>query len=405
MDIPNTPRQPAPRRPRSERRPLTTAMLRNLQPGLHQDAAVAGLYVRVLPTGGIGFVLRYMLDGSRHDLYIGSTSEVGLAEARELARGYRLQIKAGIDPLDRRKAERAANRRQAALVEWTFAKAATEVHATLLPGWKNEKHGAQWINTLSTYVFPLIGDKPVAEVDVAAVVSVLKPIWTTKPETARRVRQRLDAVLRWAVAHGYSSTNAVDAAVELLPKQRDLVEHHRALPAAALPAFMKSLRAGPGAPSRRALDFAVLTAARSGEVRGATWGEINLDAKVWTVPAARMKAARDHVVPLSDAAVAVLQAAGEGAADALVFPGPTGRPMSDAVFTALLDRMGVAATAHGFRSTFRDWCSETGVPRETAERALAHAVGNSTEAAYLRTTLLEQRRDVMERWAAYCASA
>jgi integrase len=287
---------------------------------------------------------------------------------------------------------------------WTFGKAATEVHKTLLPGWKNPKHGDQWINTLTTYAIPKIGERAVAEVDVGAVVEVLKPIWTTKPETARRVRQRIDAVLRWAVAHGYATTNPVDAAVELLPKQRDVVEHHKAVPVAALPGFMATLRAG-DAPSRRALEFAILTAARSGEVRGAVWSEIDLKAKTWTVPAARMKAARDHEVPLSDAAIAVLQAAGEGAGGALVFPGPKGKAMSDAVFTALLERMGVDATAHGFRSTFRDWCSENGVPREIAERALAHAVGNSTEGAYLRTTLLEQRRDVMERWAGYCASA
>jgi integrase len=397
---------PKPRRPRSEQRALTALDVRNRPSGLHQDGAVAGLYLRVTDTGARGFLLRFMLAGRRRDMWLGSTSELTLAEARDQARAQRQRIKAGSDPVEDRIAERQRSRRERALTEWTFERAAKEVHADLLPGWKNPKHGDQWINTLTAYVFPKLGAKPVGSIDVAAVVSVLKPIWTTKAETARRVRQRIDAVMRWAVAHGYAVTNPVDPAVELLPKQSDQVEHHDALSVAALPAFMKTLRSGAVATSRRALEFLVLTAARSGEVRGATWAEVDFEAKTWTVPAARMKSKRPHVVPLADAAIELLNAIhaeqGEPEPAALIFPGSRGTALSDNVFKALFLRMKVEdVTAHGMRSTFRDWCSENGVPREIAERALAHVVADSTEAAYLRTTLLAQRAEVMGRWAAY----
>lgn len=406
---PDRPR-PTPRRPRAAQRPLTALDVRNRPPGLHQDGEVAGLYLRVTDSGARGFLLRYMLAGRRRDLWLGSTSELTLAQARDAAREQRRRIKAGVDPVEERVAERARAKHERALTEWTFERAARAVHADLLPGWKNPKHGDQWINTLSTYVFPKVGSRAVGTIDVAAVVDVLKPVWTTKAETARRVRQRVDAVMRWAVAHGYARNNPVDAAVELLPKQSDQVEHHDALAVAAIPGFMKALRAGGAAPSRRALEFLVLTAARSGEVRGATWSEVDFDARTWTVPAARMKAKRPHVVPLADAALALLQTIkaeqSDPKPDALIFPGPRGGPMSDNVFKALFDRMKVdGATAHGMRSTFRDWCSENAIPREIAERALAHVVADSTEAAYLRTTLLAQRAEVMARWATYLGSA
>lgn len=389
-------------------RALTSLDVRNRPPGLHQDAEVAGLYLRVTDSGARGFLLRYMLAGRRRDMWLGSTSELTLADAREAAREQRRRIKAGIDPVEERLAERARVKHERALAEWTFERAARAVHADLLPGWKNPKHGDQWINTLTTYVFPKIGEKPVGAIDVAAVGSVLKPIWTTKAETARRVRQRIDAVMRWAVAHGYATTNPVEPAVELLPKQSDRVEHHDALPVAQIPKFMASLRAGTAAPSRRALEFLMLTAARSGEVRGATWAEVDFEAATWTVPAERMKANRPHVVPLADAALGLLLTLkaeqGDPKPAALIFPGPRGRAMSDNVFKALFDRMKVGGvTAHGMRSTFRDWCSENGVPREIAERALAHVVADSTEAAYLRTTLLAQRADVMRQWAEFLA--
>jgi integrase len=390
-----------------KRKPLGPLDVRNLGPGLHNDADVKGLYLRVLPSGGRSFILRYQVDGRRRDMHLGSTREVTLAEARTAARGAWAQLRAGQDPIDARHRQRVVATRESALADWTFERAAREVHSTLLPGWRNPKHGDQWINTLATYAFPKIGTRPVGDIDVAAVLTVLKPIWTTKAETARRVRQRIDQVMRWAVAHDYAATNPVDAASTLLPKQRDQVEHHRAVAVAAAPAFWRDLSALDPNPARLALQWVMLTAARSGEVRGATWGEIDMKAKLWTVPPARMKAGRAHQVPLSAAAIAVLDEAAAqfgSEPEQLIFPSPTGRALSDNAFTALLDRMKVDATAHGMRSTFRDWCSENSVPREVAERALAHAVADSTEAAYNRTQLLEQRRPVMAKWAAFLGS-
>ncbi len=391
-----------------KRRALGALDVRNLGPGMHNDGEVRGLYLRVLPSGGRSYILRYQVAGRRRDMHLGSTRELTLAAAREAARAAWASIRSGRDPIDARRGEQREAARVAALSEWTFERAARQVHADLLPGWKNPKHGDQWINTLAAYAFPKIGARAVAEVDVGAVVSVLKPIWTTKAETARRVRQRLDAVMRWAVAHDYAQTNPVDAAVELLPKQRDTVEHHAALPVAEAGAFWTSLKGRPREAARLALQFAILTAARSGEARGATWSEIDSSAKLWIVPASRMKAGREHRVPLSRAALEVLDdAAGAFGSepDALIFPGPKGKQLSDNALGALLDRMKVDATAHGFRSTFRDWCSKNGVPREIAERALAHSVKDATEAAYLREQLVEERRPVMARWAAFLAAS
>lgn len=388
------------------RRGLGSLDVRNLGPGLHNDAEVRGLYLRVLDSGGRSFILRFTspTEGRRRDLHLGSTRELTLSAAREAARAAWAAIRSGRDPIDERRSTQRAAIRAAALADWTFERAARQVHADLLPGWKNPKHGAQWISTLSAYAFPKIGATAVGAVDVAAVVSVLKPIWTAKPETARRVRQRIDAVMRWAVAHDYAATNPVDAAIELLPKQRDQVEHHAALPVSEAPSFWRALASRPRESARLALQFAILTAARSGEVRGARWSEIDAAGKLWIVPGERMKSGREHRVPLSQAAIDVLDdaaAAFGSEPGALIFPGPRDRPLSDNAFGALLERMKIDVTAHGFRSTFRDWCSEQGVPREHAERALAHAVKDATEAAYSRTQLVEQRRPVMASWAAY----
>jgi integrase len=400
--------------PRIARRtaPLTSREIAALPPGLHHDPAVRGLFVRVLPTGGRSLVLRFSLDKRRRDMHLGGLPDVSLAEAREEARRARALLRQGIDPIEARNDARTARKAGKALAAWTFERLAREVHETLRPTWKNSKHADQWINTLSTYAFPTIGARPVGDVDVEGVIGVLRPLWTTKPETAGRVRQRLDAVMERAVAQKLAVTNPVGPAAVLLGKLKKRVEHHAALPVAELPGFVRRLRAGAaGVPSRRALDFAILTAARSGEVRGATWGEIDFEGATWTVPAERMKATRAHEVPLSPAALALLRdvAAERGVEPAakpgaLVFPAPRGKPMSDNAFGALLDRMKVTVTAHGFRSTFRDWCAEQGIPREVAERALAHAVGNRVEAAYNRATLLVQRREVMQRWADFIAT-
>jgi integrase len=383
-------------------KPLTALDVRNLPVGLHQDGEVKGLYLRVLDTGARGFLLRYMIAGRRRDMWLGSSREITLARARDDARQARELIRNKIDPLVRRHAEQAENKRQAGLSVWTFKRCAQAVHETLLPGWKNAKHGDQWINTLATYAFPKIGERPVGELAVGDMLDVLRPVWTTKAETARRIRQRLDAVMRWAVAHGYAASNPVDAAVELLPRQKKEVDHHAAMPHAEVGAFVRELRAAERAAGNLALLFTILTAARSGEVRGATWAEVDLQTKVWTVPAERMKAGRAQRVPLSDQACNVLEQARERfATEGLIFPGAKGKPISDMTMAAALKRRGLNFTVHGFRSSFRDWCADTGVSREVAERALAHAVKDATEAAYHRTDQLEQRRPVMQAWAAY----
>lgn len=406
------PARPTPRRPRSEQRPLTALDVRRRRPGLHQDGEVAGLYLRVTDTGARGFLLRFMVAGRRRDMWLGSTSELDLAGARAKAREHRLQIKEGFDPIEERKKLRRQNRIAQGLAEWTFEKAAREVHGNLLSGWKNPKHGDQWINTLATYAFPKIGETPVGELGVEAVAGVLKPIWTTKAETARRVRQRIGAVMDWAVAHGYAKQNPVDAVTvdtQVLPKQRDKVEHHAAMPYADVPAFLRSLQVLDASSSRLALEFAILTAARSGEVRGATWSEIDTKAATWTVPAERMKREREHRVPLSKQALAVLKTAAKRAGktepDAPLFPNPYGKPLSDMALTQLMRGLERTETVHGFRSSFRDWCAEHEVPDALAERALAHAVKDPTEAAYHRTEQLEQRRPLMAKWGAFVGSA
>lgn len=373
---------------------------------MHSDGEVRGLYLRVSEHGSRGWLLRFMLRGRRRDMWLGSSSELTLAEAREAARTARKLIKAKVDPIEHRRRDQAEAVRLDGLRTWTFTRAAQAVHETLLPGWKNPKHGEQWINTLSSYAFPKIGEKPVGEIGVAEVLDVLRPIWTTKAETARRVRQRVDAVMRWALAHGYATTNPVDAAADLLPKQRDAVKHHAAMPYADVPAFMKSLQAIEVSSSRLALEFAILTAARSGEVRGATWAEIDTKSATWTVPADRMKASREHRVPLSKQALALLKLAakrtGTDPASPL-FPNPLGKPLSDMALTQLMRGLEHTETVHGFRSSFRDWCAEHKVLRELAERALAHAVKDATEAAYHRTDQLEQRRPLMAQWGAFVA--
>lgn len=387
------------------KRPLSAVRVKNAPAGMHQDGGSRGLYLRVSETGARSWIFRYSRDGRRRDMGIGPVDLVPLAEAREKVLELRRRLLQGVDPLAERDAGRRAQTVAEARARWTFKAAAEAVHETLAPGWRNPKHAAQWIATLEAYAFPAVGDMHVGAIGVADVVEVLRPIWTTKAETARRVRQRIDATMRWAVAHGHAAVNPVAAAVELLPRQRDQVEHHAAVAVADMPAFWQALAEREPAAAVLALRFAILTAARSGEVRGASWSEVDKKARTWTIPAERMKAGREHVVPLSDAALAVLEQAGElfdTDPNKPIFPSPLkGRTLSDMALGAVLRRMQVEATAHGFRSTFRDWCAESGVAREVAERALAHAVKDSTEAAYSRTQLIEQRRPVMVAWAAF----
>lgn len=397
-----------------------------------------GLALVITPKGACSWVLRTRVDGKSTDRRLGGYSQhagipgaLTLKQARDAAGGMRAKVAEGADPVTLRRAERKAKREaaQAKASEKTFEEVARLAHTTKAAGFKNPKHAAQWITTLETYAFPKIGDKPVAEIRAGDVVEALQPIWHAIPETASRVAQRIAAVMRYAEGHGWTDRAPVKAALELLGPQQVVVKHHPALPVAETPRFMGALRAADGI-GARALEFAVLTAARSGEVRGATWREIDLKAKQWTVPAERMKRHRQHVVPLSDAAVALLKALPQGEPDDLIFgsemPGYEGQQLSDMTLAAVVDRLHEAdveaggkgfvdtqqrrndehpvATPHGIaRSTFRDWCSENGVPREVAERALAHAVGDKTEAAYARSTLIEQRRPVMQAWAKFLA--
>src|SRR5215469_11589922 len=386
-----------------------------------------GLYLRVAPNrtdrngnekpGAKSWVFRFQLDGKRRDMGLGPYPDISLAEARLRAAEHRNQRRDGIDPLDAKAAQRQAQRVAAAKGR-TFGDCAAEFIEKNRAGWRNAKHRQQWDNTLATYVYPVIGDLPVSTIDTGLVVQVLDPIWTEKPETASRVRGRIEAVLDAATVRGFrqgpNPAQWKGNLAHILPARARVrkVAHHAALPFDRMPEFLAVLRERPGM-AARALEFAALTAARTGEVLGARWGEIDLTAKVWTVPAGRMKAAREHRVPLSEAALDVidkvcpLALARDGKPDpaAPVFPGPRrALPMSNMTMLMLLRRMKrTDLTAHGFRSTFSDWAAErTAYPREVVEMALAHAVENKVEAAYRRGDLFDKRRKLMESWAHFC---
>ena len=369
-----------------------TAVKAANEPGRYQDGD--GLALLVGKRGGKSWMVRIQKDGRRRDIGLGSAAKVSLKLARERAASVRSQVEAGIDPI--------AERRKAAGVP-TFREAAASVHAEHKGGWKNAKHRKQWLSTLETYAFPAFGDRSIALVDAPAVRDALVAIWLKKPETARRLRQRICTVIDWAVAKGYREAALPMPVIDkALPKQRVKPKHHAALPYAGLPDFMAALRARETM-GRLALEAVILTAARSGEVRLAEWSELDLDAATWTVPAERMKAGREHVVPLSPQAVALfkrMKPHKRGDSD-LVFPGMRrGKPLSDMPLTKALRDMGRTVTAHGFRSTFRDWVAEqTTWPAELAEAALAHVVSDKTVAAYQRGTMLEKRREMMAAWA------
>ena len=378
-----------------------------------------GLYLRVAPTGTKSWVFRFQIDGKRRDMGLGPFPDVSLAEARTKAAEHRRQRHEGIDPLEVRAAERHLKRLSAAKGR-SFREVAEEFIARNEAGWRNPKHRQQWRNTLATYVYPTLGDLPVAAIDTGLVVEALYPIWAEKPETASRVRGRIEAVLDAATARGCregpNPAQWKGNLAHILPARSKVrrVKHHAALPFEELPGFLTGLREQRGI-AGRALEFAILTIARTAEVLGATWGEIDLDANVWTVPARRMKSGREHRVPLSDAAVAALEAVrplallrdGRPDPTAPVFPGPRrALPMSNMVMLMLLRRMGRQdVTAHGFRSSFSDWAAEcTAYPREVVEMALAHTIGNKVEAAYRRGDLFLKRRELMATWAQFCTA-
>jgi integrase len=377
-------------------------------PGMHADGG--GLYLRVDKSGSKAWVMRYAFQGKRHDLGLGPVRLVSLADARRKAADLARQRLDGADPLLERRAKRDVETVQRAKTI-TFREAADKYIDAQAAGWRTGSGQAeQWQSSLTAYAYPVLGTLPVAMIDLPLVLRVIEPIWTTKAETASRVRARIENVLGWATTHGYRTGDNPARwsghLENLLPSRSKVaaVEHHAALPYVEIGAFMASLRERED-PAARALEFLVLTAARSGEALGARWSEIEMAARKWTVPGARMKGGREHVVPLSDAALACIGEPGEP--NALVFPGArAGRAARKAVFYRLMEALGHAdVTVHGFRSTFRDWAGDrTAFPREIVEAALAHLVGNAVEQAYRRGSALDQRRRLMEQWAAYCAA-
>lgn len=384
--------------------PLAVSRLRT--PGLHFVGGVAGLGLQVLPGGGRTWILRATIGDRRREMGLGGFPDVTLAMAREAAREARDLIRKGIDPIETARAARSALKASDAKVV-TFRAAADGYMAAHETSWRNLKHRAQWAATLETYAHPVIGDLAVGDIELPHVLKILEPIWTTKTETATRLRGRLEMVLDWATARDYRTglnparwRGHLD---KLLAKPSKIarVVHHKAVAIDDMPAFMARLKAADGL-GARALEFAILTAARSGEVRGCNWGEIDLEAGVWTVAAERMKAGREHRVPLSEAAMALLRRPAHATDADFVFPAARGGSLSDMTLSAVLRRMEVDAVPHGFRSTFRDWAAKrTSHPSEAAELALAHTVGNKVEAAYRRGDMFNKRRQLMEDWAAF----
>ncbi|MEO1089739.1 MAG: integrase arm-type DNA-binding domain-containing protein [Pseudomonadota bacterium] len=376
-------------------------MINALGPGKHTDGG--GLFLLVKPTGSRSWVLRIQYDNRRRDIGVGPYPSIGLAKARERAATLRAEVLDGIDPIAKRASARAQR--------MTFEQAAKATIEAKRPEWSNEKHAAQWSSTLETYAYPVLGPLDVRDIEPEHVLEVLRPIWAEKSETASRVRMRIEAVLDYATAtKSRSGPNPavwkgnLDAVLARPSKVRAVV-NHAALPWREMQLFMSQLVARPGM-GAMALRFTILTATRSGEVRGATWDEIDVGAATWTVQAHRMKARREHRVPLAKQALEILHAVREVSdADDLVFPsGRSGRPLSDMTLTAVVKRMGRDdLTVHGFRSSFRDWAAEaTNYPGELAEAALAHTVRNATEAAYRRGDLFEKRRRMMRDWARHC---
>jgi integrase len=388
------------------------AVSRLAVPGMHFVGGVSGLALHITPTGARSWILRVMVGAKRREMGLGSYPSVSLASARDKGREKRNLIEEGVDPLAARRAAKSALIATSASAR-TFRQccdAYIEAHEST---WRNVKHGQQWRNTLGQYAYPVMGAMIVRDVELSHVLRVLEPIWHEKTETASRLRGRIESVLDWATVRGYreglNPARWKGHLDHLLParKRSARVVHHEALAMDDVGIFMQRLRKAEGV-GALALEFLVLTAARSGEVRGATWDEIDTRKKVWTIPGTRMKAGKEHRVPLSAAALAVLGKARRlpRLADTnFVFPAPRGGALSDMTLTAVMRRMEVAAVPHGFRSTFRDWSSErTDYPRDAAEMALAHAIGDKVEAAYRRGDLFEKRRQMMSDWASFVAT-
>ena len=391
---------------------LTDTRARKLKPTDKpvSDGSIQGLSLHPSATVGRSkWILRFKspLTGKRRDMGLGGYPEVSISAARKKALEAREIIASGHDPLEVRRAEKQA---LAPVVAPTFTKAARLVFGEIKDGFRNAKHADQWISTLERFAFPVIGDRVVSDLKASDFADVLRPIWLVKPETASRVRQRCDTVMKWCAARDYIVASPVAVVSKLLARQpgkRERVAHHPALPWCDIPAFVRDVvQTKPQSVGKQALEFALLTAARSGEVRGMTWNEVDLENGTWIVPANRMKAKINHRVPLAPRAIEILRSRLPFRTDSnLVFASRKDTPLSDMTLTKILrdanvqsDSTGRTATVHGFRSSFRDWASENGYPRDLAERALAHTIKNAAEAAYHRTDLLDARREMMEAW-------
>jgi integrase len=376
------------------------------KPGWYPDGL--GLYLQVSKTGSKSWVYRYEISGKEHRHGLGSIHDTSLEEARITAETCRSLRREGINPIEHKKRLEVAKKLQKTK-NITFKECALAYIEAHKDSWKNRKHESQWRNTLETYAYPVIGDLPVQDVDVGLILSILEPLWKTKTETATRVRQRIENILDWATVREYrQGENPARWRGHLdktLPKRSKVqkVQHFKAMKYSDVPAYFQILRET-DSQSARALAFIILTATRSSEARGAKWDEIDLKAKVWTLPPERMKAGRQHRIPLSPEALKILKEVKPLAQDGFVFPGMRkGRPISEGTVYKLLKDEHKGATVHGFRSSFRDWCAEmTSYPREVAEAALAHVLTDKTEAAYQRGDIFDKRRRLMNAWAEYC---
>jgi integrase len=386
---------------------LAPIAIKNLtRKGLHAVGGVSGLQIQINDNGAKSWILRTTIGQKRRDIGLGGYPDVTLSQAREKAREMKDLIRQGVDPVQARKDARSA------LIatqqkEITFEKAAKEYMAAKGAEWKNAKHCAQWESTLKTYAYPVIGRMQVKDIELSHVMKILEPIWHEKTETAKRLRGRIENVLDWSTVRKYREGENparwkgwLDT---ILPKPSKVAKksNFTALPHCQIGQFMKDLQSREGV-ARFALEFLILTAARSGEIRGMVWDEIDLDAKVWTIPATRMKAGKEHKIPLCDKAVQILQSMPRHEGCDFVFPSARNGQISDMTMGAVIKRMDYKVTVHGFRSTFRDWAAErTNYPREIAEQALAHSIG-AVERAYRRSDLLEKRRRMMQEWERYC---
>ncbi len=368
-----------------------------------------GLMLKVDPTGAKRWIQRVTVKGSpdldtvtgkpkdkRKELAIGPASLISLAEARELALENRKLAWSGVDPRQRKREQQE---------QLTFEQAARKVHELNKPSWRNAKHADQFIKTLETYAFPRIGKIKIGQVSTADVLAVLQPIWLEKQETARRVRQRIGTIMKWAIANGWRLDNPAEAIAQALPRQTKAQQHRKSMPYADVSQFLETLRASKANEATKlALELVILTASRSGEVRLAEWAEFDLENGIWTRPAERMKSGKEHRVPLSGRAIDVLtraRALGDGSG--LVFEGMRyGKPISDMTLLKLVKELGYDVHVHGFRTSFKTWAQEqTNSPRDVSEAALAHVVKDKAEAAYARSDFFEKRRKLMERWASY----